>query len=152
VGEIRRRRLVGEDAVVIADEFGIRQNHVYRVCNKTRRQITEDTGMQVSYFQGAVTRTMNKELEFGEALSNYAMGLGGEVGEVIEPLKKFLYHGHTLDKQKVADELSDLTWYICALANTLEINLAEALERNVEKLRARYPEGFNTTDSVNRRD
>jgi NTP pyrophosphatase (non-canonical NTP hydrolase) len=106
--------------------------------------------MDITRFQGCVARTMNKNLGFGEAISNYSMGLAGETGEVLEPLKKFLYHGHTLDKQKVADELSDLTWYICALANTLEINLADALERNVEKLKKRYPEGFDTNNSINR--
>lgn len=108
--------------------------------------------MDITRFQGCVARTMNKNLGFGEALSNYSMGLAGEAGEVLEPLKKFLYHGHTLDKAKVSNELADVIWYVSALANTLEVDLGEALERNVEKLRARYPEGFSNADSINRRE
>lgn len=106
--------------------------------------------MDITKFQGSVARTMNKKLAFGEAISNYSMGLAGEAGEVLEPLKKFLYHGHTMDRAKVSDELADVIWYVCALANTLEVDMGAALERNEAKLRARYPEGFDTNNSVNR--
>jgi len=108
--------------------------------------------MDIKLYQDAVARTMNKDLDYIESLSNYSMGLAGEAGEVLEPLKKFLYHGHELDTKKLADELADVAWYISALANTLGIDLSEALERNIVKLKQRYPEGFDTTDSINRRD
>lgn len=106
--------------------------------------------MNITTFQEAVARTMNKNLNFTEALSNYSMGLAGETGEVLEPLKKFLYHGHELDMNKVANELADVIWYVSALANTMGINLSVALDRNVEKLKQRYPAGFDTNASVNR--
>ena len=98
--------------------------------------------MQLSRYQSAVARTMNHSLSQPSALSNYALGLAGEAGEVIEPVKKHLYHGRALDLTNMAEELADVVWYVSALANTLGINLDEALQKNIEKLQARHPDGF----------
>jgi NTP pyrophosphatase (non-canonical NTP hydrolase) len=70
----------------------------------------------------------------------------------LEPLKKHLFHGHSLDPLKLRKEIADVIWYCAALANTLSINLEEGLAENVAKLRARYPEGFSVAASVNRKD
>jgi NTP pyrophosphatase (non-canonical NTP hydrolase) len=98
--------------------------------------------MQANEYQQFVSRTMNKGLLGREAISNYCMGLAGEVGEVVEPLKKFLYHGKTVDYAEVKKELGDVCWYVAALANELGIELNDVLEQNVEKLQKRYPDGF----------
>ncbi len=43
---------------------------------------------------------------------NGVMGLCGESGEVIDILKKHLSQGHELNKEKMAEELGDVAWYL----------------------------------------
>lgn len=83
-------------------------------------------------------------------LSNYSMGLAGESGEVVDLLKKHVHHGHELDREKVKGELGDVLHYASGLATMLGFTLEEVATANVEKLRKRYPNGFNKEDSINR--
>lgn len=56
-----------------------------------------------------------------QRLHNAALGLIGELGEVCDLFKKYLYHGHTLDSDKLAKELGDLCWYLAVVADVLGI-------------------------------
>ncbi len=47
-------------------------------------------------------------------------------------------------------ELGDVAWYLAETATALDIGLDEVLERNIEKLKNRYPEGFSTEKSQHR--
>lgn len=105
--------------------------------------------MEFKEYQGAVERTMNKS-EY--AIANYCMGLAGESGELIDMFKKSVFHHHALDMDEVIKELGDVMWYVSAIANEMGISLDEVAERNVAKLMKRYPNGFNTTDSIKRVD
>jgi NTP pyrophosphatase (non-canonical NTP hydrolase) len=97
--------------------------------------------MNLSEYQTEVRRTMNDSLRT-EQLANYCMGLAGEAGEVLEPIKKHLFHRKPLSLDELTKELGDVLWYTAAIANVLDIDLSEALAVNVAKLRARYPNGF----------
>lgn len=108
--------------------------------------------MNFKDFQVRSTRTMNINYTSKEALSNYGMGLCGEAGEAIDKLKKFIFHGHELDIKEIAKELGDVLWYVSALATTLDIELEEIAELNINKLIRRYPEGFNSKASIERID
>ncbi|MBG9657924.1 nucleotide pyrophosphohydrolase [Cytobacillus firmus] len=88
--------------------------------------------------------------DFKKNLSNYAMGLAGEAGEVIDALKKTIYHGHELDRMEVMKELGDVLHYISGLATMLDIELENVARANIVKLQKRYPNGFNKEDSINR--
>ena len=81
---------------------------------------------------------------------NGVMGLNGEAGEVIDIVKKHLFQGHELDKEHLIEELGDVAWYLAICADALGVTLEEVLVRNIEKLRKRYPEGFDSNRSVNR--
>lgn len=83
-------------------------------------------------------------------LINGVMGLCGESGEAIDIVKKHLAQGHPLDREKLIKELGDIAWYLAETATALDVTLEEVLEGNIEKLRRRYPEGFNTNHSLNR--
>lgn len=78
-------------------------------------------------------------------------GLSGEVGELVDYLKKAIFHKHGLSRDKVKEELGDILWYLSGLAYQHELTLEEVMEHNIEKLKTRYPDGFNTQDSINRR-
>lgn len=81
-----------------------------------------------------------------------AMGLVGEAGEVAELVKKGIMHQHGLDRQKMLDELGDCLWYIAALCTRLNVSLEIVMQRNVDKLARRYPNGFTPEDSKRRVD
>ena len=106
--------------------------------------------MTVNEYQLLAMKTLNPELDTDNVLINGAMGLCGEAGEVIDIIKKWHAQGHPLDRDKIVKELGDVTWYIAEIAHALGVSLEEVLEKNIEKLKERYPNGFNTSDSINR--
>ncbi len=83
---------------------------------------------------------------------NGVMGLCGESGEVIDILKKHLSQGHELNKEKMAEELGDVAWYLAETAYALGYDLEDILQRNIDKLQKRYPDGFTVEDSIHRKD
>ena len=80
-----------------------------------------------------------------------AIGLAGEAGEVAEHVKKGVFHSHGIDKDKLVKELGDCLWYIAALCTKLDVSMDEVMQRNIEKLRERYPQGWSSADSINRK-
>ena len=107
--------------------------------------------MTIHEYQKLAMTTLNPELSPKDVLINGVMGLCGESGEAIDIVKKHLHQGHELDREKLIKELGDIAWYLAEIATALDVSLEEVLERNIEKLRSRYPEGFSTERSVNRK-
>lgn len=104
-------------------------------------------------YQKAALRTANMDyFTFHERLSNGVMGLCGESGEVIDIVKKAQFQGHELDVDHIAEELGDLAWYLAITASAIGKNLDEIFSANVDKLRRRYPEGFDADRSVHREE
>ena len=83
-------------------------------------------------------------------LLNGVMGLCGEAGECIDVVKKHLFQGHELDRAKLLDEAGDCLWYLATLASALDVPLAAIALGNVDKLKKRYPEGFQAERSISR--
>ena len=106
--------------------------------------------MTANEYQSLALRTLNPELSRKDVLINGVMGLCGESGEAIDIVKKWLAQGHELDREKLAKELGDIAWYLAETAWALDIPLEDILRANIEKLRARYPEGFSAERSINR--
>ena len=84
-------------------------------------------------------------------LLNGVMGLCGEAGECVELLKKFICQGHPLDAAHLAKELGDVAWYLAISAYALGYDLETILQMNVDKLRERYPAGFDPGRSLHRK-
>lgn len=106
--------------------------------------------MTINEYQKLAMTTLNKEMSKKDMLINGVMGLCGESGEAIDIVKKHLAQGHELDREKLIKELGDIAWYLAEMATVLDIELEEVLERNIEKLKKRYPEGFDKEKSINR--
>ena len=106
--------------------------------------------MTIKEYQELAMRTVNPDLDKKNMLINSVMGLCGESGEAIDIVKKWFAHGHELDKEHLAKELGDVAWYLAEAATALDISLEDILEANIEKLRKRYPEGFETKRSIER--
>ena len=84
----------------------------------------------------------NHETEKG-ALCNWAMGLAGEAGEVVDELKKVLFHDKPRDLEQLKKELGDVLWYVAACCMSLGISLEDVAKANIQKLRHRHgADGF----------
>jgi NTP pyrophosphatase (non-canonical NTP hydrolase) len=81
-----------------------------------------------------------------------AIGLAGEAGEVCEHVKKGIFHQHGLDRDVMRKELGDVCWYLAALCTTLGLDLGDVMQANIDKLKARYPNGYSSADSINRKE
>lgn len=80
-----------------------------------------------------------------------ACGLSGEAGEVTDYLKKVYGHNHSIDINKLEKELGDVLWYAADLASKHGLSLENIAIKNIDKLKARYPEGFSVEKSKNRK-
>ncbi|WP_186326981.1 nucleoside triphosphate pyrophosphohydrolase family protein [Bacillus cereus] len=121
-----------------------------------------------SDFDASVKRTW-KDQDFKDAVSNAALGLTGEAGEVADLIKKAIYHGRgfnqlpieveehfnrdsNLSRHDVKDELSDVLYYVSATAQEFGFTLEDVAKHNKEKLEKRFPEGFSTVASAQKAD
>lgn len=108
--------------------------------------------MTPNEYQTEALRTasgMNKEMPM---VVNGVLGLCGESGECADMVKKYLFQGHELDEAHLAKELGDVAWYLAVTAYSIGYDLETVLAMNVEKLRKRYPEGFDPGRSLHRQE
>lgn len=107
--------------------------------------------MTINEYQIAALRTaQTEELTHIELMMNAALGLCGESGEVADIVKKFRFQGHDLDFEHIAKELGDVAWYLAVGAYSIGYDLEKILQMNVDKLKARYPDGFSNDRSLHR--
>ena len=104
----------------------------------------------INEYQKLAMTTLNPALDKRDVLINGVMGLCGEAGEAIDIVKKHLAQGHELDREKLIKELGDVAWYLAETAYALGVPLEDVLQRNIDKLRARYPQGFEAKRSIER--
>lgn len=107
--------------------------------------------MHIEDFQQLSKRTAPDNGQRENAL-NFIIGAFGELSETSELIKKWAFHNHPLDTEKIANELGDVMWYIVNLATEFDLDMDLVLEGNINKLFKRYPNGFNTEDSIKRVD
>ena len=108
--------------------------------------------MTINEYQKLAMTTLNPELGRKDVLINGVMGLCGESGEAIDIVKKWLAQGHELDRDKLAKELGDICWYLAETATALGYDLEDIMAANIEKLRMRYPDGFDAARSIGREE
>ncbi len=106
--------------------------------------------MEINDYQKKAMTTLNKDIKKDDVLINSAMGLCGESGEVIDLIKKHLFQGHELNKDDLIKELGDVAWYLAEAAYALDVSLDEICLKNIEKLKKRFPKGFESDKSINR--
>lgn len=103
-------------------------------------------------YQQLAKRTANNSLSDFDAIANYALGLVSEAAEVTDEVKKQLFHGHEVNREKIMDEMSDCLWYLANLADKYGLRLKDIAVWNIEKLKKRYPDGFSVENSLNRKE
>ena len=106
--------------------------------------------MTINEYQVEAMRTasgMNKDFPMW---LNGVLGLNGEAGEIADMAKKSMFQGHPFDTEHMAKELGDVAWYVAVTARAIGYDLETVLQMNVDKLRKRYPNGFEVERSLHR--
>lgn len=102
-------------------------------------------------YQKAALRTASgMNYEHHGMVINGVLGLCGESGEVADIIKKATFQGHKLDTEHIAEELGDVAWYLAITASAIGKNLDDIFSANINKLLARYPDGFDPNRSIHR--
>ena len=78
------------------------------------------------------------------------LGLSSEVGELADALKKHLIYGKALDQINLMEEAGDLEWYIALLLTAVKKTMEECMQKNIDKLRARYGDKFSQAAALSR--
>ena len=87
---------------------------------------------------------------FRKHITMAVLGLNGEAGELADLIKKWLYHGHSLNIAKLQEELGDILWYIAEACTAYGCELEDIAESNLAKLQQRYGDKFSSEKSINR--
>lgn len=66
------------------------------------------------------------------------------MNKINDMLKKWIFHEKQLDIDHAKKEAGDICWYLAMLCESFGWNLDEIMQINIDKLKARYPEGFDT--------
>ena len=86
-----------------------------------------------------------------EMLHHAVFGLNSEAGEVAGLFQKE-YQGHEMDCEHLKKELGDCLWMIAEACEAMNWTMEEVMKGNIDKLKARYPEGFDPKKSMHRKD
>ena len=90
-----------------------------------------------------------------ERVLTAAIGISAEGGEFAEIVKKCIFQGKPMDddaQYHMKRELGDIMWYIAQACIALGISLEDVLDTNIQKLEARYPDGFEAFRSEHRKE
>ncbi len=107
--------------------------------------------MEMNRYQEQAASTDQVPLQDGTAAAGPAgpeimvplLGMAGEAGELLSEYKMFLRDGpsHRMFKERVAEELGDILWYVANMATKFGLTLEEVAAANVAKCRDRWGEG-----------
>lgn len=112
-------------------------------------KIDKELGDTLHYLFGMLTIM---EVEFQEEKLQKIesqMDIVQDLGNVAEIVKKHVFHGHSIDKNKLVDSVYRVISYI---DTNFKYSISNILEKNIEKLKIRYPEKFSVEDSIARKD
>lgn len=85
-------------------------------------------------------------------LMHATLGIAGESGEIVDAVKKHVIYNKDLDVANMREEIGDIMWYIALACRTLDFDMEEILQENIEKLAKRYPEKYTDAHASLRLD
>ena len=100
---------------------------------------------------GRLIEFIDKSLLDDGGILNASLGLSGEVGELNDMIKKAIFHGHKIPLVAIKKEIGDVMWYVAMMCESFGFDMCEIAQMNIDKLKARYPEGFSEERSQNRK-
>ena len=105
--------------------------------------------MTANEYQKLAARTINEELMNWQQELHALHGMVGEIGEIHSIYQK-AYQGHDASDEHLKKEVGDLLWFIAEYCTANDWNLEDIMQINIDKLKARFPEGFEVDKSLNR--
>ena len=106
--------------------------------------------MTLNEYMELAQRTSRKDISPDDHLFNGILGLAGETGECADLVKKCFFQDGRDIREDLKDELGDVMWYVAEAAAAIGVTLEDVARHNVEKLKKRYPEGFEAERSLHR--
>lgn len=100
-------------------------------------------------YQSLAARTINKDLDITDQELHALYGMVGEIGEIHSMYQK-AYQGHDFNNDHLKKELGDLLWFIAEYCTACGWKLEDIMQMNIDKLKDRYPEGFDSEHSLHR--
>lgn len=102
-------------------------------------------------YQALASRTINPSLVDIQNEHHALHGMMSEVGE-LNALYQKIYQGHNFDAGHAKKEVGDLLWFVAEYCTAMGWKLEDVMQLNIDKLKARYPEGFDAERSLNRKE
>lgn len=100
-------------------------------------------------YQKLAARTIGCDTE-NDQIRHGVFGLCSEAGEVAGLFQK-QYQGHLMEKSHLKKELGDCLWMIAEICTAYNWNMEDIMRMNIDKLIERYPDGFSSDKSLNRK-
>jgi NTP pyrophosphatase (non-canonical NTP hydrolase) len=113
---------------------------------KDSKRTAPDTYQNIATVKGLEAFPIDENVD----LLHAAMGMVTESAEFVDVLKKTMFYKKPLDKVNLREELGDQCWYIAMALRALDTTFEEVMETNINKLKARYPDKFDTEKALNR--
>lgn len=76
-------------------------------------------------------------------LNHAVVGASADLGELATNLERTLYYGQPFDQVNAEEEIGDILWYLAEACSALGVDMSAVMERNIKKLRTRFPEKFD---------
>ena len=100
-------------------------------------------------YQTLAARTIGTRMSKARQEMHALHGMASEIGELHGIYQK-AYQGHKVEEEQRKKELGDLLWFAAEYCTANDWTLEEVMAVNIQKLRARYPEGFEEEKSLHR--
>jgi NTP pyrophosphatase (non-canonical NTP hydrolase) len=122
------------------NEAVVARHPVHRFAAATLFAQSPETSMDIREYQLRAARTDRNPGTDDKSIMIPLAGLAGEAGEMLSEYKKYLRDGdnHKLFKERFAEEVGDVLWYLANAATKFGLNLAEVAEQNLEKCEERW--------------
>ncbi len=105
--------------------------------------------MTLNEYQELAARTINPELTVSQQVRHALFGIASETGELLGLWQKAM-QGHAINDEHMLKECGDILWMLAELLTAKGYTLDDVARMNIDKLKARYPNGFDTEHSVHR--
>ena len=102
-------------------------------------------------YQRLAARTINLGLTSEGQRMHALHGIAAEVGELHGIYQK-IYQGHEFNPEHAKKEVGDILWMLAEYCTANGWSLDDIMQLNIDKLRVRYPEGFDVEHSLHRKE
>lgn len=105
--------------------------------------------MNSNVYQKLAARTIPTDKSRAELTKHALFGMCGETGEIQSMFQKQI-QGHDIVDAHLMKEVGDLLWFVAEFCTMNDWEMGDIMAMNIEKLKARFPDGFEIERSIHR--